>query len=277
MDIKFKSKEGIIVNISDEVFKYKLEDGTVDSILIRDISKITFENYTTLSLYVDDEIVFSCLSDFQSLNKINKFVKMFPEKDKTVDKSPPKKVTSSNNNSAYKNESAVLKRFKEVGVTDTFGTNKEIQELPKLLHEGEIILYATSGLLDGNTWLIVCTDKRLLFLDKGMIFGIKTLEFRLDKINSVSAYKGMIFGELKISHGSATMTVKNVEKATVQKMVDVIHKAIDDYGNPTTPTQNQQAAQLDPYEEVKKLKELLDMGIISDKEFELKKNELLGL
>lgn len=34
---------------------------------------------------------------------------------------------------------------------------------------------------------------------------------------------------------------------------------------------------MDPYEEIKKLKELLDMGIISNEEFDLKKKELLNL
>lgn len=34
---------------------------------------------------------------------------------------------------------------------------------------------------------------------------------------------------------------------------------------------------IDKYEELKKLKELLDMNIISNEEFEFKKNELLGL
>ena len=33
----------------------------------------------------------------------------------------------------------------------------------------------------------------------------------------------------------------------------------------------------DPYEELKKLKELLDMGIINEEEFESKKKELLNL
>ena len=33
----------------------------------------------------------------------------------------------------------------------------------------------------------------------------------------------------------------------------------------------------DPYEEIKKLKELLDMGIISEEEFAMKKKELLNL
>ena len=34
---------------------------------------------------------------------------------------------------------------------------------------------------------------------------------------------------------------------------------------------------MDPYEEIKKLKELLDIGIISKEEFDLKKKELLNL
>lgn len=44
-------------------------------------------------------------------------------------------------------------------------------------------------------------------------------------------------------------------------------------------TSNDQSAKLnnDPYEELKKAKELLDMGIISQEEFEAKKKELLNL
>jgi predicted Zn-dependent peptidase len=34
---------------------------------------------------------------------------------------------------------------------------------------------------------------------------------------------------------------------------------------------------MDPYEEVKKLKELLDMGIVTEEEFQKKKKELLNL
>jgi Fe2+ transport system protein FeoA len=34
---------------------------------------------------------------------------------------------------------------------------------------------------------------------------------------------------------------------------------------------------MDPYEEVKKLKELLDMGIVTEEEFQKKKKELLKL
>ena len=42
-------------------------------------------------------------------------------------------------------------------------------------------------------------------------------------------------------------------------------------------SQGQPVRSLDPYEEVKKLKELLDMGIVTEEEFQKKKKELLNL
>ena len=41
--------------------------------------------------------------------------------------------------------------------------------------------------------------------------------------------------------------------------------------------QTARPAALDPYEELKKLKELLDMGIVTEEEFNAKKKQLLGL
>ncbi len=43
------------------------------------------------------------------------------------------------------------------------------------------------------------------------------------------------------------------------------------------PQMAREPIQYDPYEEVKKLKELLDMGIVTEEEFQKKKKELLGL
>jgi len=37
------------------------------------------------------------------------------------------------------------------------------------------------------------------------------------------------------------------------------------------------AMHIDPYEELKKLKELLDMGIVTEEEFTIKKKQLLKL
>lgn len=60
-----------------------------------------------------------------------------------------------------------------------------------------------------------------------------------------------------------------------QEALSVFQIILRNRGNTVGQTQNSAAS--DPYTEVKKLKELLDMGIITQTEFETKKKELLGL
>jgi len=48
-------------------------------------------------------------------------------------------------------------------------------------------------------------------------------------------------------------------------------------GPPGAAQTSQTAAASDPYEELKKLKELLDLGIVTEEEFNIKKKQLLGL
>ena len=45
--------------------------------------------------------------------------------------------------------------------------------------------------MDGNTWLITLTDRRIIFLDKGMIYGLKQTTIDLDKVNAVSGETGL--------------------------------------------------------------------------------------
>ena len=129
----------------------------------------------------------------------------------------------------------IKEQLKDLGSLDTYGTKKEINSLPEILSEGESINYLTSGLMDGNTWLIVCTNKRVIFLDKGLLYGLKQVATPLDKINSISQKTGMIFGEIQIWDGASKMEIKNVVKASVKPFVDAVNKAIEANKNQGTP------------------------------------------
>ena len=72
------------------------------------------------------------------------------------------------------------------------GTKKEVKELPNIIGDDEIITYATSGWYDGHTWLVVSTSKRIIFLDKGMLFGVNQIEIPLGKVNAIK-YKKRLF------------------------------------------------------------------------------------
>ena len=72
-----------------------------------------------------------------------------------------------------------LKQIKEMlakgEATHFWGTKREVKELPKIITDNEVVTYATSGYYESHTWLIVSTSKRIIFLDKGMFFGLKQI------------------------------------------------------------------------------------------------------
>ncbi|WP_242977353.1 PH domain-containing protein [Clostridium fallax] len=82
----------------------------------------------------------------------------------------------------------------------------------------------TSGLIDRNTWLIVCTNKRVLMLDKGMIYGLKLIDIPLDKINSIYHPIVMLLEKISITHGATTRTIENISKTTVSFFVNTVNK-----------------------------------------------------
>lgn len=77
-------------------------------------------------------------------------------------------------------------------------------------------------------------------------------------------------------------TVNDMECAALfsgKKSQDAYSKLFERYSNFKNRQSNEETTENsnDPYEELKKLKELLDMGIISEEEFESKKKELLNV
>lgn len=160
---------------------------------------------------------------------------------------------------------------------DDWGTKKEIAELPYVLSIDENIKAMTSGVTDGNTWLMLCTNKRVLMLDKGMIYGLKLIDIPLDQINSISHSKGLVLGKISITDGAKTRTIENVSKATVNFFVEAVNKAKEEYKRDINVPVTQVVNSVSVADELIKFKQLLDVGVLSQEEFDNKKKELLGL
>ena len=166
----------------------------------------------------------------------------------------------------------IKERIKDFGEVDTFGTKKEIRYLPEILAEDETLEGITSGLMGGNTWLIALTNKRIIFLDKGMIYGLKQKEIPLNKVNSIEQKTGIVFGEIGIWDGASQMQIKNVYKNTVKTFVLSVNKAISD----AKKSPRFSAPQTDLASQVEKLASLRDEGILTEEEFSDQKRKLLG-
>ncbi|SPK73068.1 conserved protein of unknown function [Cupriavidus taiwanensis] len=166
---------------------------------------------------------------------------------------------------------------REIG-DDQFFTKKELNHLPEILMDGEQVLAFTSGLMDANTWLIVLTDHRVLFLDKGLIYGLKQVSINLDKINAVSGSTGLMFGEIRIQDGASERVIKNVWKKTVVAFTNKVRDALQAYrkaGSVPTAAPAVPAAD-DVVSKLERLAALKERGILTDAEFAEQKAKLLA-
>lgn len=183
----------------------------------------------------------------------------------------------------FKNASAAERKAEckriaaEVG-DDMFFTKKELNHLPEILLDGEQVISFTSGLMDGNTWLITLTDKRVIFLDKGILFGLKQAIIDLDKVNAVSGETGLLLGSISIQDGATTRTIKNVQKKTVVNFTNKIRDAIEARKNHgvTQPHSSKSSDNNDLISQLERLASLKDKGILSQDEFEQQKAKLLN-
>lgn len=171
-----------------------------------------------------------------------------------------------------------------------FYTKKEIRYLPKILAEGEPILALTSGMMNNRTWLAVCTSRRVIFLNRGMMFGLQQIQMGLDRIQSIDSSFSLVFGSIRVWDGSTSMEISLVLKASVGPFVKTVQEAADRYkrqmvhdlaatatGAHHTATQaGSLAAGSALTSELERLAKLRAEGHLSEAEFVAAKRKLLG-
>ncbi|EOZ4774653.1 PH domain-containing protein [Pseudomonas aeruginosa] len=160
----------------------------------------------------------------------------------------------------------------EIG-DDQFFTKKELNHLPEVLATGEQVLAFTSGFMDGNTWLITLTDRRVIFLDKGMLYGLKQASIELDKINAVSGKTGLMFGEILIQDGGNERKISNVWKKTVTAFTNKVRDAMHAKKQPAARAP---AGEDDMISKLERLATLRDKGVLTPEEFAEQKAKILS-
>lgn len=172
---------------------------------------------------------------------------------------------------------------------DSFGTKKELKVLPNYLEDDEVVFALTSGIMKQtytsnesdagvNTWLVVLTSERFLFLDHALLTkSVDTQSIRHDRVQAVSASQGWIFGKITVDIGARTVVIDNCLKATVvpiaslaNKWLAVLQKRKDESSNRGGTSANS------PFDEIKKLAELHSMGALTDQEFAAAKAKILA-
>ncbi|WP_270273774.1 PH domain-containing protein [Enterococcus gallinarum] len=158
-------------------------------------------------------------------------------------------------------------------------TLKHFTLLADNLSDGEHAIFCFVGLHnyisaskhDGN-FAYAITNKRILMAQQKLI-GNNVQSIMVNQINDVTKKTGMLMGTLTIDTLKETFNV-GVDKQTVDRISSSLNEIIYDLkdNNGTTITAASHVT-----DEIRKYKELLDDGIITQEEFDAKKKELLGL
>ncbi len=166
-----------------------------------------------------------------------------------------------------------------------FGTKKEVNELVNILKDDESLDYIVSGFYDGTTWLVAVTSLRLLFIDKGMLFGVKQKEVMLDKINSINFKKGLLLAKLFIEDGSGkTLIIDSIDKDDLLPFVNILNENINVFKsnlykrsiNENT-SEDKNNSKEDFIKQLKDLATLRNEGILTEEEFIIAKQKLISM
>ncbi len=161
------------------------------------------------------------------------------------------------------------------------GTRKEFYHLPAILADDETPLAVTAGLMGGNTWLIILTNQRVIFLNKGMVFGLKQMAVDLADIVAVGSRTRMMTGSITLSTASQDYTIENVMKGAVIPFANLVNCAREKLGGTAEQPPAQEVlaapAPMDMIIQLEKLASLKERGILSDEEFSTQKARILAM
>lgn len=174
----------------------------------------------------------------------------------------------------------IKQQIKNLPDTYIFYTKKEINYLPQVMVEGEEIRALTSGFAGGRTILAVCTNRRILFLDKGMFFGLRQWQVGLDRVQSVDGSYVILFGTIRIWDGAAAIVMNMVWASSIDPFIKTVRNAIDEFRKisfrETIGHAAPAPAAVDIASQLERLARLKEQGHLTEEEFQAQKKKLLG-
>lgn len=154
-----------------------------------------------------------------------------------------------------------------------FWTQKEIRALPKILDASESVKAVTSGLVANSTWLAVCTERRLIFLNCNMFIGLQQVQMPLNRVQSIDHEYTLVIGSITVFDGINKFRLGLVLKESIMPFVKVTEEMMNRVRMQAVPSQS---GTPDVASQLAKLAELKEKGYLTEEEFQQQKKKLLG-
>ena len=152
---------------------------------------------------------------------------------------------------------------------------KEIKELPTILWDDERVEHLVQGLYDKGNGLLVATNKRLIFVDKGRLYGLRVEDFPYDKISSIQYKTGFMTGEITVYTSGNKAEIQNVEKGQVRVFCESVRARISGPAL-SRPASSPVHGDSDIIAKLERLALLKSTGVLDEEEFAQQKQAILG-
>jgi len=163
--------------------------------------------------------------------------------------------------------------LEQLDINPTIFARKEIHALPDVLSEDEKIVYLVEGRnkLTKHHIILVATDRRLIFVDKEFMYGLKVEDFSYDKVSSIQYEKEFMLASIDIHISENVLEIDGVGKYYAELFCE---KVRDFMASPKEYFQSKpEPSVLDQLEQLGRLRE---SGILSEEEFAEQKKKLLN-
>jgi hypothetical protein len=157
---------------------------------------------------------------------------------------------------------------------------KNLRLVEEHLQEGEGIIASIYGvyefeLMGSDTVrnaILVATDRRIVFFAKKMM-GYDLESFPFENISSIEKSKGIMGHSVAFYASGNKVKMKWINQGDIKEFTEYVNSMLG-YQHNLTTAQNTDSP-VDIPDQIKKLADLKDQGILTEEEYDLKKKELL--
>jgi hypothetical protein len=160
-----------------------------------------------------------------------------------------------------------------LGKAGRFFGRKEVRHLHNVIRSSERVVELGQGNFDGKQGIIVLTSERLFFYEKSMMGTESMQEFALPAIQALSVSKKLTGERIEVAHSGTRAEITNMGHGQADIIVRAFHQLRRDAT--ALSLQSDATARPDPMEQLQRLAQLREQGIITAEEFDRKKSELL--
>ena len=149
-----------------------------------------------------------------------------------------------------------------------FGAKRELKALPDELGPGETVEIIASGTYSDGVGILVATNRRLLFLFKGLVRSISE-DFAYDRISSIEYKGGLALASINVYVSNQKAEIKSLTKPEAKAIVDLTRERMNAPKTASAPAPS-------VADQLLKLKELHAAGVLTDEQYAEKSAPLIG-